>query len=161
MKDVRVSSINVKGGKKVLARIQRNTDLLTGIIEICKQSNMVTAEINTCIGSLRSGEISWTKASSKTKRGSERTPPIPIEGPLEFIIGQGLVCLADEKKPVVHFHGAVTDPDGKVWAGHFFQGGNPVHSTMDVIITEIDGAIMSFEYDEELDFELAIPKTSE
>ena len=50
MKDVRVSSINVKGGKKVLARIQRNTDLLTGIIEICKQSNMVTAEINTCIG---------------------------------------------------------------------------------------------------------------
>ena len=158
MENTRVSIVNAKAGKTVLARIRRDTDLVTGIIEVVRQSGMTTAAVQIAIGSLRHASISWAIKSDKTKRGSERTPAMPIEGPLEFISGQGIVCLKDPNRPVVHMHGVVCDPQGKAWGGHFFQGGNPVHSTMDVVITEIEGAVMSFEYDEEIDLELAVPK---
>ena len=157
MTDIRVSTIVGKTGRVILARILRDTDLVTGIIEICKKNRILTGSVEVTIGSLRKAEISWAVASKKTKRGSERTKPIPIEGPLEFVTGQGIVCLADPQRPVVHFHGVVCDQKGQIWGGHFFQGGNPVHSTMDVVITEIEEAKMSWEYDPEIDLELPVP----
>jgi hypothetical protein len=161
MEAVRVSTVPAKAGRVVLARILRDTDLVTGIIEICRQSRIVTGAVQMAIGSLRRAEFSWAIPSTKTKRGSERTQPLSIEGPLEFITGQGMVCLADPEKPVIHFHGVLCDPNGKAWGGHFFPGGNPVHSTMDVVITEIDGARMNWEHDPEIDLELPVPRPFE
>jgi hypothetical protein len=158
LENVRVSIVPGKTGRVVLARILRDTDLVTGIIEVCRQSQIVTGAVQMAIGSLRQAEISWAIPSDKTKRGSERTPPLPIAGPLEFITGQGMVCLADPDRPVIHFHGVVCDANGKAWGGHFFPGGNPVHSTMDIVVTEIDGARMSWEHDPEIDLELPVPK---
>lgn len=155
---IRISPIDVKIGRSVMARIQRDTDFVTGIIEIVNRAGYKTAMLQMAIGSLRKGEISWCIASTKTKRGSERTPVMPVEGPIELISAQGIICLADTERPVVHIHGVLCDCNGKSWGGHFFKGGNPVHSTMDVIITEIVGSVMSYEYDKELDFELAISK---
>ena len=155
--EIRTSSYPARSGRIVLARIQRNTDLLTGIIDICRKNNFRMAVVETVIGSLRSAEISWTRPSAATKRGSERTPRMPIPGPIEFISGQGIFCLADPERPVVHFHGAFCDSEGKCWAGHFFQGGNPVHSTMDVVIHELLDVKMNWVHDEEIDLELPVP----
>ena len=66
---VRTTSFPARSGRIVLARIQRNTDLLTGIIDICRKNNFRMAVVETVIGSLRSAEISWTKPSAMTKRG--------------------------------------------------------------------------------------------
>lgn len=159
MEKVRISVVNGKSGRVVLARIQRDTDLVTGLIEICRRSQIMTGAVKLVIGSLRQAEISWAIPSAKTKRGSERTKPKQIPGPLEFISGQGLICLADKEKPVVHFHGVVCDCEGRAWGGHFFTGGNPVHSTMDVVIAEIEGAKLSWYYDEEIDLELPVPSS--
>lgn len=158
MSDARVSTVVANTGRVVLARILRNTDLLTGIVEICRQNGIITGVISTAIGSLRKAEISWAIPSTKTRRGSERTVPKPIEGPLEFLMGQGLVCLANPDMPVVHLHGMACDSEGRVRGGHFFPGGSPVHSTMDVVITEIEGARMNLEYDVEIDLELPVPR---
>jgi predicted DNA-binding protein with PD1-like motif len=147
-------------GKVFLVRLKRNTDLVTGLIDACRKAGVVTAAVQLIIGSLRHAEISWTRPSTATKRGSERTPPIPISGPVEFISGQAIICLADPLRPVFHVHGVITDQDGKAWAGHFFQGGNPVHSTVDMIVTEIKGAYMQLIHDEEIDLELPVPMQS-
>jgi len=159
MNRTRLSIVEAKSRRKILARILRDTNLVTGIIEICRESKIITGSVEIAIGSLRYAEISWAVPSNKTKRGSERTKPMRIEGPLEFVAGQGLVCLADQAKPVIHFHGVVCDPKGRAWGGHFLlEGDNPVHSTMDIVINEIDGGYMAWEYDEEIDLELPVPK---
>ena len=158
MENIRVSIVPAKTGRVVLARILCNTDFVTGIIEACRQSGIITGSVQSAIGSLKKAEISWAVPSTKTKRGSERSQPLTLNGPLDFLNGQGIVCLADPGKPAVHFHGVLCDSEGKVHGGHFFPGGNPVHSTMDIVIMEIDGAWMNWEYDPEIDLELPVPR---
>lgn len=155
---VRTSSFPARLGRVVQARIQRNTDLITGILDICKKNNFRMAIVTFCIGSLRQAQISWTVPSTKTKRGSERTAPYTIPGPIEFINGSGMFCPGDGTGcPVIHFHGSFCDSTGKTWSGHFFQGGNPVHSTMDVVVQELLDVKMDWVHDEEIDLELPVP----
>ena len=154
--EIRVSPYEGHAGRLIQARIQRDTDLLSGIIEICRQQKVKTGIILNCIGSLRKAEISWA-VPANTKRGSSRTPPVPIPGPIEFISGQGMVCALQER-PAIHFHGTLADQWGRAWAGHFFIGGNPVHSTMDVTILELTGVHMEWFHDPEIDLEIPIPK---
>ena len=153
--ETRISAFEGRGGRIIQARLQRNTDLLTGIIAVCRERQVETGIILNCIGSLRSAALSWA-VPADTKRGSSRTPPIPIPGPIEFISGQGMVCALQER-PVIHFHGTLVDQWGRAWAGHFFQGGNPVHSTMDITIQEIAGVGMRWHLDEEIDLEIPVP----
>ena len=155
--NVRVKVVQAENGRVAVIRLQRDTDLVTGLIEACRQAGFEMAASSLIIGSLRSAEISWTRPSTKTKRGSERTPAMPIPGPLELISAQAEICLTDPERPVFHVHGVVTDADGKAWGGHFFKGGNPVHSTTDVVMTEIKGAYMKWIYDEEIELELPVP----
>lgn len=161
MAKTRIQLVHGTTGRVALVRLQRDTDLVTGIIDACRQAGFKTACVQMMIGSLRSAEISWTRPSETTKRGSERTPPIKIPGPVELITGQAEICLVDEARPVYHVHGVVTDPDGKAWGGHIYTGGNPVHSTVDILITEVEGAYMKWFYDEEIDLELPVPAALE
>lgn len=158
MSNTRISFCSGKTRRVILARIQRDSDLVSALIEICREAGIVTGAVEVSIGSLRKAELSWTVPSATTKRGSERTKPLPVEGPLEFINGQGLICLANPDKPAVHFHGVVCDKEGRLWGGHFFPGGNTVHSTMDVMISELEGVKLGLEYDPEIDLELLTPR---
>ena len=150
----RVKVVPAEAGRVAMARLQRDTDLVTGIIEVCREAGFEMAASQLIIGSLRRAEISWTRPSDKTKRGSERTPAMPIAGPLELISAQAEVCLTDPERPVFHVHGVVTDADGKAWGGHFFKGGNPVHATVDIVMNEIKGGNMKRTQDDENDLEL-------
>ena len=158
MAPVRVSVVAGKQGRVVLARILRDTDLHAGILEICATTGIVTGAIVTAIGSLRKAEVSWAIPSEKTRRGSERMSPVQIEGPVEVLSAQGVVCVADPDMPVIHLHGVVCDAKGQVRGGHLLSGNNPVHSTMDVVVMEIDGARIEAEYDAEIDLVLPAPK---
>lgn len=153
----RVKVVPAEAGRVAMARLQRDTDLVTGIIEVCREAGFEMAASQLIIGSLRRAEISWTRPSDKTKRGSERTPAMPIAGPLELISAQAEVCLTDPERPVFHVHGVVTDADGKTWGGHFFKGGNPVHATVDIVMNEIKGGYMKWTQDDEIDLELPVP----
>jgi predicted DNA-binding protein with PD1-like motif len=85
-------------------------------------------------------------------------PPVQIEGPVEVLSAQGVVCVADPAMPVIHLHGVVCDAKGQVRGGHFLSGNNPVHTTMDVVVTEIEGVRIEAEYDAEIDLVLPVPK---
>lgn len=153
--EVRTDCFSARSGRTVLARIRRNTDLISGIIDVCCKSGFRMAIIEVAIGSLRQATFCWAKAAD-TKRGSVRTPLVTVPGPIEFISGNGFVSLQDPSHPVYHFHAVFCDGEGKVQGGHFFTGGNPVHSTMDVVIHELLDVQMDKKYDPEIDIEIPI-----
>ena len=159
MGEVRFESYPAQPGRMVMARLKRDTDLVTGLIEICRANNIQTGLVEIAIGSLRSATICWA-VPADNKRGAHRSDPIQIPGPLEFITGQGIICLKGEK-PAIHFHGTMTDQYGRSWSGHIFPGGNPIHVTMDVAIREISGVVMRSVYDEELDVDVTVPAADE
>ncbi|MGN0837580.1 MAG: PPC domain-containing DNA-binding protein [Pyramidobacter sp.] len=152
---VRTDCYPARAGRVVLARIRRDTDLVSGIIDVCRKSGFRMSIVEVAIGSLRQATFCWARPAD-TKRGSERTPLVTIPGPIEFISGNGFVSLQDPDNPVYHFHAVFCDGEGKVEGGHFFAGGNPVHSTMDVVIQELLDVRMDKKYDEEIDIEIPI-----
>lgn len=153
---VRTDSYLGYGGRIILGRILRHTDFVGGLIDLCRKHKCVMSGVEIAIGSLIYATLSWVRPSAATKRGSERTERKKIEGPLEFVSGQGFICLNDDD-PVVHIHGTVCDCDGRLWGGHFFEGGNPVHSTMDVLIYELQNVGMHRVHDSEIDLTLPVP----
>jgi uncharacterized protein len=155
--DTRCTWAEAGNGRTVVARLLRDSDLVTGLIDICRQSGLRTAAIASCVGSLRQATFCWTARSDRTKRGTERTAPIVLEGPIEFLAGQGSIGLADPARPAIHLHGTLCDSTGKVWGGHFAPGGNPVHSTMDVVLTELPEADFAWSFDPEIDLEVPVP----
>lgn len=157
--EIRVSSYEGHAGRLIQASIRRGTDLVNGIIEICRQQEIRTGIILSCIGSLQNAEISWP-VPAQTKRGSARIPPTVIPGPIELVSGQGVVCALQEC-PAIHFHGTLVDRWGRVWAGHILRDGNPILSTMDVTIQEIFGVHMEWFRDPEIDLEIMIPRAGD
>lgn len=153
--EVRINSFETQMGRTIVARLRRNTDLVSGLIEICKSNGIKTGIVEMAIGSLRKARFCWA-IPANNKRGARRSDPVEVDGPIEFIAGQGIICVAGEK-PVVHFHGVLTDKEGKSWSGHFFEGGNPIHVTMDVVIREVKGVGMKTVYDEEVDVDVNVP----
>ncbi len=49
MDEVRTESYAGSAGRVILARIRRKTDLLTGIIDICRKNNVKTAAVTIAI----------------------------------------------------------------------------------------------------------------
>ena len=154
MEEIRYNAIEAASGRVIVARLKRDTDLVSGIIEVCRANGIKTASVDVAIGSLRNATICWC-VPENNKRGARRSDPVQIEGPLEFIVGQGLVCLAGET-PQVHFHGTLTDQYGKSWSGHIFPGGNPIHVTADIVIRELKGVVMKTVYEEDLDVNVVV-----
>ena len=159
MEQIRYESFPAQMGRVVMARLKRDTDLVSGLIAVCREHNIETGVVEIALGSLRSATICWC-VPADNKRGACRSEPVSIPGPLEFITGQGIICTRGDK-PAVHFHGTLTDQYGRSWSGHIFPGGNPIHVTMDVVIREVRGVIMHTVYDEELDVDVTVPGKAE
>lgn len=155
MDEIRYESFPAVMGRVVVARLKRGTDLVSGLIEVCRAHSIETGVVEIALGSLRSATISWC-VPANNKRGARRSEPVLIPGPLEFVTGQGIICIRDGQS-AVHFHGTLADQYGRCWSGHMFPGGNPVHVTMDVVIREVCGVILRTVYDEELDVEVVVP----
>ena len=56
--------------------------------------------------------------------------------------------------PVIHMHGIVADTQGQIWGSHFFPEENPVFSTMEVVIQEIQGVEFVLMHDPRTDSQL-------
>jgi predicted DNA-binding protein with PD1-like motif len=155
---VRVTTAHGTIGDVIVARILPATDLISGILETCRITGIETGVITSCVGSLKRAQFHWSIPSTKTKRGSKRTEPIILEGPIELLNGQGLIGKAQGEEYLVHFHATLCDKEGKVYGGHLFEGGNLVHSTMDVVIVELQGIHLEPFYDQEIDLTVVTAK---
>lgn len=138
-----------KTGKSVAARILPGTDLLTGIEKVCDENGIKHASVS-CFGSFQRAGYMYLIPKKEAKVGAGYGSVLKKEGPVEFLNGTGVVCQKDGKCDI-HFHAALCDGEGNVFGGHLVKGENPVLTTVDLIVIEIEGVEMLRQYDEETD----------
>jgi len=147
-----------KAGRTVVARLKPKTDLVGGLIDICKKNGISCGVILGGLGTLEHAVYLTAAPAPETKAKVTYSDPIRLEGPIEFICGQGIIMeRADDL--FIHFHGIFMDLNLKIYGGHFNPGGSPVLSTFDVIILETEGVQAERRLDEELDLELMFPQS--
>jgi hypothetical protein len=154
MSEIRTSSCSVTG-KKVVARLMPGTDLLAGLVQVCRDNGIKAGCITAIHGSLSKARFVWALPAPGTKMNAKYGDPVDIEGPLEFISGSGMIGqFSDSKELVVHLHGVLSDPEQGFHGAHFVEGGNPVMSTMEVLIEGFDNVDILRAFDEETEFPL-------
>jgi len=171
MSEVRIASGEGQLGRMIVGRLLPGTDLMEGLNKICDQYNIQNGVIVECIGSLRKSVFKFLIPNPKLKLGSGYGDPYTLDGPIEFLGGQGVITQGEDGKRKIHLHGLVNRTsveEGKpkpddVLGGDFGvpPGSNLVLATMDVTIVEVKGLNITRKYDTEteiatrLDFEKA------
>lgn len=146
-------------GRTVVARLKPKTDLVGGFAEVCKKNDINCGVILGGLGTLERAVFRTAVRKPETRARVGYSDPITVEGPIEFICGQGII-MEKEGDLFVHFHGVFMDMDMKVHAGHFNPGGNPVLSTIDFVVVETEGVTAERTMDDELGLELMLPRRS-
>lgn len=145
-------------GRVILAKLQIGSDLVGGLVELCRQLRIPCAAVGLCFGSLSRCTLNIPGKPQPGTKGAPHGEDTVVDGPVSLIAGQGHVSLTDPQQPVVHFHAVISDTDGRVYGGHINPGGSPVASTVELVITELLGAHMARETDPELGRALCFPR---
>lgn len=148
METIRVQDAVGKTGRTVAVRVLPGTDLLTGIIEVCRKNNITYGYIPVCFGSLQRAGYLYLVPNREAKLGAGYGAVNRAEGPVEFLSGVGVICQRDGNYDI-HFHASMCDKEGRVFGGHLVVGENPVLTTVDAVITEIEGVKLLRKFDEE------------
>jgi predicted DNA-binding protein with PD1-like motif len=135
--EMRFHGVPGRGGTLISGRLLAGADMVGGILEMARSHDIKAGIVATAFGSLAKARLSLGGRHAAQPGRMERIPPMEIEGPVEFLCGQGKFGFPREGDPVVHFHGVLVTSDGQVMGGHFFPGGNPVLITFEVAIQEI------------------------
>ncbi len=136
-----------KPGRLVVARITPETELVQGIVEVCKAYGIKSGILINAIGTLRKAAIRHGIPNEKDPLGVSPSPDLLVKGPVELGSCQGLVCEDEEGKVVVHLHASVMDQAKNVYSGHIMEKGNPVAVTVDVSILEAENIRIVRRYD--------------
>ena len=171
MSEARIASGESQIGRMIVGRLLPGTDLMEGLNKICDQYNIKNGVIVDCIGSLRKAVFKFLIPNPKLKLGSGYGDPYTLDGPIEFLGGQGIISQGEDGTRKIHLHGLVnrTSVEGGkpkpdyVLGGDFGvpKGSNLVLATMDVTILEVRGLNIVRKMDAEteiatrLDFEKA------
>lgn len=150
-KVMRIKSVEGGIGRTIVARFLPGTDMLEGIEEVCRRHDVKYAVVACAVGAFKKATFVYPIPQAGTPIGIKYSDPVTIEGPVEFLGGQGIVCQSDDGKYLLHFHGSASDKEMHIWGGHFVTG-NVVLATLDVIINEISGVNMVRRFDEETGF---------
>ncbi len=155
--EIRTVSVVSKPGRVVFGRILPGTDAIEGILKICAENDIRYGNIVTMIGSLARGTFVYAVPREGVKMGIIYSQPFEVEGPLEFLGGQGVIGTSDQGIPSVHLHGLLSDRNRNIYGGHITDKGNPVLVTMEVVIQVLDDVKLIRSRDGETDFPLFKP----
>ena len=157
--EIRYASAEAKAGRIIQARLKPGTDLIGGIDKICEDYGIKNGMITVGIGSLRHASFKFLIPNQELKLGSGYGDPYYLEGPIEFLGGQGLICPLEDGNRAIHLHGLLNRTsveNGKpkpdyVLGGDFGVGKdkNPILATMDLMIVELKGVNITRKYDDE------------
>jgi len=150
-KVMRIQSVEGSLGRTLVARLLPGTDMLEGIEETCRIHDVKYAVVSCAVGAFKKATFVYPIPKEGAQIGIIYSDPVVVEGPIEFLGGQGVICQSEEGKYLIHFHGSCSDKDMRVWGGHFTIG-NVVLATLDLIIQEISGVNMIRRFDEETGF---------
>lgn len=147
-----------KTGRVVAVRLNKGTDLVQGIIDACKKHGIRSGWISSMIGSLQAGaQYVAIAMDPRAKTGVGFTERKTIEGPVEILSGQGMI--ADKGDDLfVHLHAVFVGLDGKVIGGHVERGFAKALNTLEVVIVELEDAVIKRELDEETGYTVCMPR---
>jgi predicted DNA-binding protein with PD1-like motif len=151
---VRVSSVEARR-RSVVARIWPRTELFEGLLRICEEHDVRAGCITTMLGSLLRTRFVYPVPFPGARMGAKYVDPVGIEGPIELLGGSGFIgTMADDGRTVVHLHCVMSDPSMRVIGGHLLETGNPVMSTVEIMIEAFDDVSITRAFDPETDFSL-------
>jgi predicted DNA-binding protein with PD1-like motif len=154
----RYHSAEGQPGRIISGRLLPGCDFVQGIIQVARSHGVKAAWVNG-FGSLAKAVFSPAiQLSESMPDRVERQPNMTLPGSIEMWSGMGRLGVPDSGEPFIHFHGMVTTPDGRIYGGHFFPGGNTVYATFEVHIQEILGLAFKLELDAEVELPLIEPK---
>lgn len=145
-------------GRVIVARLLPGTDLVATIRAICTDHDIRAGVVLGSLGTLQRARLLTVARVPSHKSGVGYSDPLLLDGPIEFINGQGIISELEDGTIFVHFHGTITDTEMRLYAGHFDPVGNPVLSTMDVTIIETLGVRVRRELDPETELVLNYPR---
>jgi predicted DNA-binding protein with PD1-like motif len=145
-------------GRVIVARLLPGTDLVATIRALCTEHDIRAGVVLGSLGTLQRARLLTVAKVPTHKSGVGYSDPVHLDGPIEFINGQGIITELTDGTIFVHFHGTITDTEMHLYAGHFDPIGNPVLSTMDITIIETIGVHVRREPDPETDLTLNYPR---
>lgn len=134
-------------GRTIVARLLPGTDLMDGIGKVCKEHRLQYGYFGSVIGSLQKATFVVAVPEKEALLGFKYCEPIELEGPIELVGGQGVVCQSEDGELMIHLHAQGSTPDQTAFGGHFSTGGNPVLATVDLVIVEVAGAKLMRRFD--------------
>lgn len=147
MAEQRFESVEARGGRIVVGRLLPGSDLIGGLEAVCDGHDIRFAAINFAYGSLSRASFMFLQIPP----GEERAVLVPheVEGRVEFLGGQGLICEDERGARATHLHGSISDDRGQVLGGHFRSGENPIYNNLDYELVELLGVQLRRIFDPE------------
>lgn len=105
----------------LLLRLEAHDDLVEALETAARDSGFVDARVHAGPGSLMHANLETGAAT------------IHAPGPAAEI----LVMTGEISRGVATLHGAVGDPEGRVYAGRFIRGRNPICITVECVLEEL------------------------
>jgi predicted DNA-binding protein with PD1-like motif len=125
-------------GRRVVARLEHDGDLLQQIAAVTDAHDMRAAEVR-AIGALRSARLAFYDQSAREYR------ELAVDEPVELLSLLGNVSRKDGAA-FVHAHAALSRHDGACLGGHVAQG--CVIFACELVVQELVGAPLEREFDE-------------
>jgi len=140
-----VESAASRGGRIVVGRLHPGTDMIEGLEAACDEHGIEFAAVLACYGSLSGSTFKYLQLHPGEEK--PRLTDEVVDKRLEFMGGQGLICVTPEGGRETHLHGSISDETGTVKGGHFVVGRNPVYNNMDFVLQELLGVRLVREHD--------------
>ena len=142
-----LASVEAHKGRTIAARLLPGTDLVSGIEAVCHKHHIEYGYFGSVMGSLSQATYIIPLKDPSQPLGFRFCEPIEVDGPIDLLGGQGVICQSEKGELMIHLHAQGVTPDRVVFGGHFSAGGNPVLATIDLVIVEFDGAKLMRRYD--------------
>ncbi|MCC8166475.1 MAG: DNA-binding protein [Planctomycetes bacterium] len=144
--------------KRVVAiRMAPGEDVLAGLQRACDENNIRHGMVLSGIGSLNGARFFDPIPLPDKKAGYGYGDAIVLDGPIELVSLNGMICQGEDGKTMFHVHAGLSGPDGTSYGGHLIDG-NRVLLTVDVILGELDNIDMGRRFDPDLDVFIFDPK---
>lgn len=144
----RVESVVAESGRIIVGRLLPGADLIRGLEAACDEHGVAFAAVTFAYGSLSRASFKFLQ---RRDDGKAVLVPHDVGTRVEFLAGQGLVCVNEKGYRETHLHGAISDETGRVLGGHFTADGNPVYNNLDFQLTELKGVRLVRRHDPETD----------
>ena len=116
------------GGRILMIHLTKGDDLVTSIINACKEAGIETGVVLSGIGSLRRYHYHYIKDTKDIPTDVFEV----VEGPLELVALQGMII-----EGIPHLHGVVSEAGTKTYSGHVEDEGSEVQYLVEISILEV------------------------